>query len=84
MSVLSHPRFNDEQAAYEWVEARLWPNGPICPHCGATDRIKPLKGKSTRVGVKKCYHCYKPFTVKVAPSSRTATSRCSSGCKPST
>jgi hypothetical protein len=48
MSVLSHPRFNDEQAAYEWIEARLWPSGPICPHCGATDRIKPLKGKSTR------------------------------------
>jgi transposase-like protein len=65
MSVLSHPRFNDEQAAYEWIEARLWPNGPICPHCGATDRIKPLKGKSTRTGVRKCYHCYKPFTVKV-------------------
>jgi transposase-like protein len=65
MSVLSHPRFNDEHAAYEWVEARLWPNGPVCPHCGATDRIRPLMGKSTRIGVKKCYHCYKPFTVKV-------------------
>jgi transposase-like protein len=65
MSVLSHPRFNDEHAAYEWVEARLWPNGPVCPHCGATDRIKPLEGKTTRIGLKKCYHCYKPFTVKV-------------------
>ncbi len=62
MSVLSHPRFNDEHAAYEWVEARLWPNGPLCPHCGATDRIKPLKGKTTRIGLKKCFHCYKPFT----------------------
>lgn len=65
MSVLCEPRFNDEEAAYEWIEARLWPNGPVCPHCGAIDRIKPLKGKSTRIGVKKCYHCYKPFTVKV-------------------
>ncbi len=65
MSVLSAPRFHDEQAAYEWVEARLWPNGPVCPRCGATDRIGELKGKSTRIGVRKCYRCYKPFTVKV-------------------
>jgi transposase-like protein len=65
MSVLSEPRFHDEVAAYEWVEARLWPNGPTCPHCGATDKIKRLKGKSTRIGVCKCYHCNKPFTVKV-------------------
>src|SRR4028119_8959 len=65
MSVLSAPRFNDEHAAYAWVEAKLWPDGPVCPHCGATDRIKPLSGKSTRIGVRKCYHCYKPFTVKV-------------------
>ena len=26
------------------------PNGPTCPHCGATDRIYALKGKSTRPG----------------------------------
>jgi transposase-like protein len=37
----------------------------VCPHCGSTDRIKSLKGKTTRIGLKKCYHCYKPFTVKV-------------------
>ena len=43
MSVLSHPRFNDERAAYEWVEARLWPDGPVCPHCRATDRNKRLR-----------------------------------------
>ena len=47
------------------VEARLWPNGPVCPHCGANDRIGELKGKSTRIGVRKCYRRYKPFTVKV-------------------
>ena len=32
--VLIHQRFQDEQAAYEWVEAHLWPNGPVCPRCG--------------------------------------------------
>lgn len=65
MSILSKPFFHDEKAAYEWVEARVWPNGPICPHCGETERLGVLKGKSTRVGVRKCYGCRKPFTVKV-------------------
>ena len=63
--VLSHPRFQNEQAAYDWVEAHLWPNGPVCPRCGGLDRITKLKGKSTRIGVYKCKDCRKPFTVKV-------------------
>lgn len=64
-SVLSAKHFHDEQAAYEWVEARVWPNGPNCPHCGGVERIGKLKGKSTRIGVYKCYQCRKPFSVKV-------------------
>lgn len=63
--VLSHKRFYDEEAAYEWVEAHLWPHGPVCPRCGGTDRNTKLKGKSTRIGVYKCKDCRKPFTVKV-------------------
>jgi transposase-like protein len=63
--VLSHKRFQDEQAAYDWVEAHLWPNGPVCPRCGGLDRITKLQGKSTRIGVYKCKDCRKPFTVKV-------------------
>jgi transposase-like protein len=63
--VLSHPRFLKEQAAYDWVEAHLWPHGPVCPRCGGLDRITKLKGKSTRIGVYKCKDCRKPFTVKV-------------------
>jgi transposase-like protein len=65
MSVLSHPRFHDVATAYEWIEARVWPEGPICPHCGAVDGATALKGKSTRLGVYKCRACRKPFTVKV-------------------
>jgi transposase-like protein len=57
--------FQDEAAAYAWVETRVWPAGPICPHCGGMDRIGKLQGKSTRHGVYKCYQCRKPFTVKV-------------------
>src|SRR5215213_8917233 len=44
---------------------RIWPNGPVCPHCGGVDRISKMTGKSTRIGTYKCYQCHKPFTVKV-------------------
>ncbi len=64
-SAISDKHFHDEAAAYRWVEARVWPEGPICPHCGGVDRISLMKGKSTRIGAYKCYQCRKPFTVKV-------------------
>ncbi|MDE2067076.1 MAG: IS1595 family transposase [Bradyrhizobium sp.] len=64
-SVLSDKHFHNEQAAYDFVEARLWPNGPVCPHCGGVERISKMGGKSTRIGAYKCYQCRKPFTVKV-------------------
>jgi transposase-like protein len=64
-SKLSQAYLHDEAAALAHVEAALWPNGPLCPHCGATDRIYALKGQSTRPGVRKCGHCRKPFTVMV-------------------
>jgi transposase-like protein len=64
-SIFSAPQFNDEAAAYAYVEARVWPNGRICPHCGVVERSAPLKGKSNRVGLYKCYACRKPFTVKI-------------------
>lgn len=64
-SVLSDKHFHDEAAAYAFVEARVWPNGPICPHCGGVERISKMGGKSTRIGAYKCYQCRKPFTVKV-------------------
>lgn len=64
-SILSAAHFHNEEAAYEFVEARIWPNGPVCVHCGGCERIGKLAGKSTRIGVYKCYDCRKPFTVKV-------------------
>lgn len=65
MSALSAPHFHDEEAAYAFVEARIWPTGPVCPHCGGVDRIGKMGGKSTRIGAYKCYQCRKPFTVKI-------------------
>lgn len=65
-SVLSADRFHNEEAAFEYVEATLWPNGPVCPHCQATgDKIGRLTGKTTRAGLRKCYACRKPFTVRM-------------------
>src|SRR5215470_19777239 len=64
-AIFSAPHFNDEAAAFAYVEARVWPNGRICPKCGVFDKSGPLKGKSTRIGLYKCYACRKPFTVKV-------------------
>jgi transposase-like protein len=64
-SVFNSKALQDEAAAYRWVEAQIWPEGPVCPHCGGVDRISPMRGKSTRIGTYKCYQCRKPFTVKV-------------------
>src|SRR5579872_5163904 len=66
-SVLSAPHFQNEEAAFAYVESHLWPNGPTCPHCGNADaaRIGRLQGKTTRAGLRKCYECKKPFTVRM-------------------
>jgi len=64
-SALSAPHFHNEAAAFEYVEARVWPNGPTCPHCGGVERISKMQGKSTRQGLYKCYQCRKPFTVRM-------------------
>jgi hypothetical protein len=47
----SNPIFHDEAKARAWLEARLWPDGPICPHCGVVDQETALKGKSHRAGL---------------------------------
>jgi len=57
--------YTDENAARERLEALLWPDGPICPHCGSIDSATRLKGKSTRAGLLKCRECEKPFSVTV-------------------
>ncbi len=75
--VLSDPRFFSEEAAFEYVERQLWPEGPTCPHCGAlADKIgrlanvrsKPSKKNPegvVQVGLRKCYACRGPaFTVR--------------------
>lgn len=65
MSILSDEYFHNEEAAYKWVEAHVWPEGPVCPKCGESHRVGKMGGRSTRIGTYKCYVCRKPFTVKV-------------------
>lgn len=76
MSVLSALYMHDEAAAFAHVEAMLWPDGPVCPHCGVIGEAYELKGvrsKSSkkhpegkeRHGLKKCKACGKQFTVRI-------------------
>ena len=76
MSVLTKKYFHDEAAAFVKLESVLWPNGPVCPHCGADKRVYELNGVRSkpskknpegieRFGLKKCGACRKQFTVRI-------------------
>src|SRR5207237_1252830 len=77
MSDLYQPQFHDETAAREWLEARLWPQGPICPHCGVVNQAtllqrgtkprkkEPEQKRPARDGLHQCNSCHEPFTVTV-------------------
>ncbi|SFO36636.1 Transposase zinc-ribbon domain-containing protein [Roseovarius lutimaris] len=75
MSVLSAPYMHDEAAAFAHVEAMLWADGPLCPHCGVVDSAYRLEGVRTKAskknpegkerhGLWKCRECRKQFTVR--------------------
>jgi transposase-like protein len=72
MSLLDRKYFKNEKAAFAHLEAILWADGVVCPHCGTVDqagRLNGVKDKKGRVrpGLWKCYSkgCRKQFTVKV-------------------
>lgn len=65
MGVGFFQKFHDESSAIHFVRERLWPDGPLCPHCGTSKRIKTLRGASTQAGALKCYRCRKIFTVQL-------------------
>ena len=63
-------RFNTDEKAVAYLEALLWPHGPVCPHCGNTDaaRIYKIKANVTaevRVGLHECAQCKRQFRVTV-------------------
>ena len=64
--LLKNPIFKDETKAREWLEARVWPNGPVCVHCGATgDDVTKLESGNHRSGLYQCNQCREQFTVTV-------------------
>lgn len=76
MSVLSRPYFHDEAAAFEHVETMLWPQGPVCRHCGSMGKHYKLVGVRSKAskknpagverhGLYKCKDCRGQFTVRM-------------------
>src|SRR3954462_9817331 len=57
-------RFPNPLAAAEYLETLRWPNGPVCPHCGESER-KPYALKSKTRRLWKCPACRKQYTVTV-------------------
>jgi len=76
---ISAPQFANDDEAREFLESVRWPNGPVCPHCGA-EGAWPIKTKArvrhtkagdkpspARQGLYKCaqYKCGEQFSVTV-------------------
>ena len=64
-SALQTPHLFNEEAAIEYVESWLWPDGPVCPHCGMVGAAYRLRGKKQRAGLWKCKVCSEQFTVTI-------------------
>lgn len=67
---LISPQCRDEDAARQHIEKTVWPDGPICPHCGLIGEAVKLEPRSegkthVRKGVWQCNGCRKQFTVTV-------------------
>ena len=76
MSILSKPYFHNVAAAFEHVEAVLWPEGPVCHHCGSIKKPYKLAGVRSKAskknpegierhGLYKCADCRSQFTVRM-------------------
>ena len=74
LSKLTKDSFHNEAAAFAYLEATLWPDGVVCPHCGTIGNATRLQTKpategkrNARIGLWKCKEkaCRKQFTVKV-------------------
>jgi transposase-like protein len=62
--------FSTEGAAIKFLESKLWPDGPVCPHCGLVGEAFQMHSKAEsknkmRPGLWKCSSCRKTFRVTV-------------------
>lgn len=61
MSAFNAPHYKNDEAARAFLEGVLWPDGPVCPHCGVIGGHYATK----RAGVYRCSakECRKDFSV---------------------
>lgn len=60
----------DEAKAIAYVESKMWPDGPRCPHCQVTERQYAFKSagrrvRGARLGLRKCGICRRQYTVRI-------------------
>jgi Transposase zinc-ribbon domain len=65
MATIQDPQYHDEDVARAHLERLMWPDGPVCPHCGVVGKAYRLRGETTRKGLYKCASCREPFTVTI-------------------
>ncbi len=60
-SLFAEPHFQNDEAARAMLESILWPDGPVCAHCGVVNHSY----KTKRPGVFRCAEkaCRKDFSV---------------------
>ena len=60
-STVNALKFQTDEEARAFLEQVLWPEGPVCQHCGVVNHSYPTK----RAGVYRCAEklCRKDFTV---------------------
>jgi transposase-like protein len=64
--ILRH--FSTDEAAREYLESVRWPNGPVCAHCGGTEKVYAIAANpeaKVRPGLYQCGDCKGQFTVTV-------------------
>lgn len=60
---LSDPIYHNADKARDHLEALLWADGPVCPHCKVRDHASKIKGG--RAGLMFCNACRMQFSVTV-------------------
>lgn len=69
-AAILQPQFTDEDAARAFLQAKRWPDGPVCPHCGVMNeatRLTPGEDTKThaRKGLWNCNACRKQFSATI-------------------
>ena len=54
--------FPDDEAARRWLEAKVWPNGRVCPHCGSANTVE--NGGKSESRPYHCRDCKRHFSVR--------------------